>query len=297
MKTVDADRRNMFAAYRIGDEEFLRWPDMPREQGRKAEFPERPSVADWSASAVKWAGTGRIKSVQCEGSIVWIGFGFDYRHASICGDWVEAGSPGEAVVLFGNINREIKGRERRKEEYRDLLGAVQAAAGHFDTCGDETYREVKVSVRLFPRPETGDRYNDSEDFKVVIGDVDAPAFVGRPSADGEGNGTVLIPRKALPKYVRSGADSNARTIVGRDEFKKVVKDAIEEYKGMFYAPRPTEGRPHLDEDEFAVDQDLKLCRKGGAGEVDWERFLGYMRAELGDDAGAYLELSRKREGE
>ena len=297
MKTAEADRRRMFVSYEVDDEEFLRWPDMEVGQGRKGvNFPARPAIVDWAADAVKWAAHGRIKSVQCEGSIVWIGFGFDYRYASMCGDWFDAGSPTEADALFGSIHGEIKERKERKDDYGELRDAVRSAAGHSSTSGDDSYREVEVSVDLFPKPETGDRNYDSEDFKVVLGDVDAPAFVGRPSADGEGNGTVVIPRKALPKRVE--IEPNQYRIIGGDEFKKVVKDAIEEYKGMFYAPRPLDGRPFLDEDERAVDDYLKMCRRGGSGEVDWERFLGYMRAELGADADAYLELSRRRgEGE
>ena len=297
MKTTEADRRNIFCSFELDGEKLLRWNDMPVEPGRKAEFPERPAFMEWAGKALKRAANGGIKRVECEGSIVWIDFGFDSRSPAMCGDWAEADSPGEAIVLFGNINREIAAREERKDGYGELLDAVRSAVGHFDVSGDSACREVGVSVRLFPRPAVGDRYNDSEEFKVVIGDVDAPAFVGKPSADGEGNGAVLIPRKSLPDYVKDDPDSDSSRIVGRDEFRKVVEDAIKEYKGMFYAPRPMFERPTIDEDEIAVDQDLNTCRKGGAGEVDWDRFFGYMRAELGDDADAYLELSRKREGE
>ena len=266
---------------------FWEWVDA---DGGK--FPERLPAGEWRDRMHRYAEGGSVRNALCEGRKVWVDFdGNSGRYSSGgptmrgIGDWNIMSSVSEAEAVRDLINIAATAWKAREGDYGTLLSAVRDAAGgdyggvwiHGDSC----CREVEVTVRVFPERER-DACGKRDEFAIAFGDgLDGPVIEEGPAEGAPGR--ILVPR---PRDMATGGD-----------FDRAVADAVSAYMERFFAPRPVGGRPHLDEDERVVDDYLTHCRRGGGGEVDWDVFLGYMRAELGDDADAYLELSRRKEGD
>ena len=291
LKMKESEARFLFAKAGHDDEArpgwrrtFWEWADA---EGGK--FPPRMPAEEWAKRMRRYAEGGGVKEAHCINRKVWVDLsGNSGRYSSGgptrrgIGDWNIMTSTANAEALRDLINVAAMARKDREGDYGTLLSAVRDAAGG-DTGGmwihdDPSYREVEVTVRVFPERER-DACGKRDEFIVFFGDgLDGPVIETEP-AEGR-RGRIAVPR---PAEMATGGD-----------FDMAVADGISSYMERFFAPRPMDGRPHLDEDERAPDDYLTHCRRGGGGEVDWDVFLGYMRAELGDDADAYLELSRRR---
>ena len=260
---------------------FWEWADMA-----DGSFPKREPAEEWAKRMRRYAEGGSVREAHCINRKVWVDFAANSGRYGAgdptrrgIGDWNIMTSTANAEGLRDLINLAATARKAREGDYETLLRAVSDAASGDGTWirQDPCCREVEVTVRVFPERERG-ACPKRDEFNVVFGDdLDGPAIETEP-AEGR-QGRILVPRP-------DGMDPGA--------FKQAVADGVSSYMERFFAPRPMDGRPFLDEDQRAPDDFLPHCRRGGAGEVDWDVFFGFMKAELGDDADAYLELSRRR---